>query len=61
VPTITLMKSRRLIASPKGLGQKDRTASNEQTGRGERYESPCPLWVISGHMQCTNPCPLYPQ
>jgi hypothetical protein len=21
----------------------------------------CPLWVKSGHMQCTNPCPLYPQ
>jgi threonine/homoserine efflux transporter RhtA len=21
----------------------------------------CPLWVISGHMQCTRRCPLYPQ
>ena len=20
----------------------------------------CPLWVRSGHMQRTNPCPLYP-
>src|SRR5262249_51097011 len=19
----------------------------------------CPLWVISGHMQCITPCPLY--
>ena len=21
----------------------------------------CPLWVISGHMQCKKACPLYPQ
>src|SRR5262245_20005119 len=21
----------------------------------------CPLWVISGHMQCKTPCPLYPR
>src|SRR5512139_2781886 len=21
----------------------------------------CPLWVKSGHLQCTSPCPLYPQ
>src|SRR5262245_59717806 len=21
----------------------------------------CPLWVISGHMQCKTACPLYPQ
>src|SRR5262249_41003516 len=24
-------------------------------------EKECPHWVISGHMQCTNPCPLYPR
>ena len=21
----------------------------------------CPLWVISGHLQCKTTCPLYPQ
>ena len=21
----------------------------------------CPLWVISGHMQCNRQCPLYPR
>ena len=21
----------------------------------------CPLWVISGHLQCKKSCPLYPQ
>jgi len=21
----------------------------------------CPLWVISGHLQCNSPCPLYPR
>ena len=21
----------------------------------------CPLWVISGHLQCKKACPLYPQ
>jgi hypothetical protein len=21
----------------------------------------CPLWVISGHMQCKKACPLYPK
>jgi hypothetical protein len=20
----------------------------------------CPLWVISGHLHCNRPCPLYP-
>ena len=25
------------------------------------FSGECPLWVISGHMQCTNPCPLCPR
>jgi hypothetical protein len=24
-------------------------------------EGRCPLWVISGHMQCKEACPLYPR
>jgi hypothetical protein len=31
----------------------------EQIGNPSQIE--CPLWVKSGHLQCINPCPLYPQ
>jgi hypothetical protein len=26
----------------------------------DRLAEPCPLWVKSRHVQCTNACPLYP-
>jgi len=45
-----VMNSRRLICTPKVA--RDHNA---------HYEiGLCPLWVRSGHMQRTNPCPLYP-
>ena len=34
-----------------------RSDSNRGFGRDRR----CLLWVISGHMQCKKPCPLYPR
>src|SRR5262249_26991825 len=42
---------------PRGFRTRHRTGSKREFGRG----SQCPLWVISGHMHCTSPCPLYPQ
>src|SRR5215471_2002767 len=33
--------------------------SNGSIRHSERARNP--LWVISRHMQCTNPCPLYPR
>jgi hypothetical protein len=34
----------------------DRSNLYAYFGRGR-----CPLWVKTRHLQCTNPCPLYPQ
>ena len=28
---------------------------------GSKFGLQCPLWVISGHLQCKKPCPLYPR
>ena len=53
------MNSRRLIASPEAQD----TASyrlKPALGRGTLRRR-CPLWVISGHMQCKKACQLYPR
>src|SRR5215510_13156712 len=33
--------------------------NNEANTLSEKHDS-CRLWVISRHMHCTSPCPLYP-
>jgi len=50
------MNSRRFITAPKLRG----THSTDQNQNWERCGR-CPLRVKSRHVQCTNPCPLYPQ
>src|SRR5262245_30395417 len=30
-------------------------------GDTQEHTAPCPLWVISRHLQRNSPCPLYPQ
>src|SRR5262245_5376865 len=49
------INSRRLIVTPEAWTA-DRSNFYAYFGRGR-----CPLWVISGHLHCTSPCPLYPQ
>ena len=53
-PAMTLMKSRRLIAPPR-FGRGMLTACAHAVKARPR----CPLWVISGHLQCKQACPLY--
>src|SRR5215470_9219852 len=39
----------------------DLNLASEHTVRHSKIRYPCPLWVISGHVQCKRACPLYPQ
>ena len=48
------MNSRRLILGPKP----DSPMVSTELAPLKRE---CPLWVKSGHVQCSDPCPLYPQ
>ena len=49
------MNSRRLIASTEA---QDKASYRLKITLGM---GPCPLWVISGHMQCKMACPLCPR
>src|SRR5262245_41908198 len=66
-PQSVMMNSRRLIASSEAKGQgvnTGRLAHLSWLGRVQGHvEWPvqCPLWVKSGHLQCTSACPLYPR
>src|SRR5262249_29460302 len=51
-PPISVMNSRRLIASPEA---QDQDIVPAQTSTLEK----CPLWVKSRLMRCSNACPLY--
>ena len=57
-PPRSVMNSRRCIAS---------LARWKEHGAGSNYHAGsvsgnrCPLWVISGHLQCKRACPLYPR
>src|SRR5262245_48898116 len=55
-PTKTLTKLRRRIS------RLPRLPTNYLTGSCSEIKSisPCPLWVKSRHLHCTNQCPLYP-
>src|SRR5262245_25705859 len=52
-PPRSVMNSRRLIVAPEA-GTTDRSNFHAYSERGR-----CPLWVISGHVQCAKGCPLY--
>ena len=39
----------------------DLNLASEHTVRHSKIRYPCPLWVISGHVQCKRACPLYPR
>jgi hypothetical protein len=36
-------------------------ADGSYSGEIRRRDLGCPLWVISGHLQCKKACPLYPE
>ena len=43
------------------LDFKVRSCSLSSRKRTFALQNRCPLWVISGHLQCKTPCPLYVQ
>src|SRR5262249_52485540 len=57
----SVMNSRRLIAFPEAQDQRIVAAQTSTLEASDVEVSQCPLWVISGHMQCKQPCPLHPQ
>ena len=67
-PPRSVMNSRRRMLVPE-LRRRHLIGSNDCFDRGVEtgiktiaaVHSQCPLWVISGHMQCNRQCPLYPQ
>ena len=60
-PPRNVINSRRLIAAPDGT-LKGHAAYQPAPVVWKGFRSAaCPLWVISGHMQCRKVCPLYPQ
>jgi hypothetical protein len=56
-PPTKVMNSRRLIATPRAwVGSIVCPQRTPLKRHGQ-----CPLWVKSRHLQCINPCPLYPR
>ena len=67
-PLMSVMRSRRLIASPKA---QDKASCRLKIAHWKRpgavlcvtanFDRECPLWVKSGHSSASALCPLYPQ
>src|SRR5215475_8191953 len=51
---------KRTLSGPSPVKEVVRGTANVENSIGEKNGG-YPLWVISRHLHCTSPCPLYPQ